>query len=200
MEFGKWKFQKKFANLTKQGYNLKIMDLRFIYIVAVFLSLLELVFFYETSGRRTNKNFITLFVSTLISNFGYAFSVYGLNLEAALFGTMVSYIGSIITITFMLIVVIDLCERHFNPVLRSILLLGALFFITIICSTQQTHLFFNEMNIRHYLGLTILDFTFGPCMIYYVIFLALINLLHSITKIFLFHLFLKHYYNNHIIY
>lgn len=152
------------------------MDLRFIYIIAVFLSLFELVFFYETSGRRTNKNFITIFVSTLISIFGYAFSVHAPNLESAMFGTMVSYIGSIITITFMLIVVIDLCELHFNPILRTLLLTCSLFFITIVCSTQTLKLFFKEMNIRFYLGLTLLDFTPGPFMIYYVIFLAAINI------------------------
>lgn len=152
------------------------MDLRFIYIIAVFLSLFELVFFYETSGRRTNKNFITIFVSTLISIFGYAFSVHAPNLESAMFGTMVSYIGSIITITFMLIVVIDLCELHFNPILRTLLLTCSLFFITIVCSTQTLKLFFKEMNIRFYLGLTLLDFTPGPFMIYYIIFLAAINI------------------------
>lgn len=52
------------------------MDIRFIYIVAVLISLLELVVFYETNGRRTNKNFITLFFATLISNFGYAVCVH----------------------------------------------------------------------------------------------------------------------------
>ena len=152
------------------------MDIRFIYIVAVLISLLELVVFYETNGRRTNKNFITLFFATLISNFGYAFSVHAPNLESAMFGTMVSYIGSILTITFMLIVVVDLCERYFNPLLRTALLVVALFFIVIVCSTQTTNLFFKNMFIRYYMGLTILDFTAGPFILYYVIFLATINL------------------------
>lgn len=166
---------KKFANSKKPGYNLNTMDLRFIYIIAVLLSLLELVIFYETTGRRTNKNFITLFVSTLTSNFGYAFSVHAPNLESAMCGTMISYIGSIFTITFMLIVVVDLCERRFHPVLRYLLILTALFFIVIICSSQTTGLFFKELNIRKYLGLTLIDFTAGPFVLWYVVFLASVN-------------------------
>lgn len=152
------------------------MDLRFIYIIAVLLSLLELVIFYETTGRRTNKNFLTLFVSTLTSNFGYAFSVFAPNLESSMCGTMISYIGSIFTITFMLIVVIDLCEIHFHPVLRTLLLLISLFFIVAVCSTQTLELFYKDVYIRKYLGLTILDFTAGPLLKCYVIFLAVVNL------------------------
>lgn len=152
------------------------MDLKFIYVIAVFLSLLELVIFYETNSRRTNKNFITLFIATLISNFGYAVCVHSPNVSSALFGTMISYIGSILTITFMLIVVVDLCERHFHPVLRALLLLVSLFFIVIICSTENTNLFFKNIYIRHYLGLTIFDFDAGPFILFYVIYLAIINL------------------------
>lgn len=157
-------------------YNRTVMDLRFIYLIAVGLSLIELVVFFETSGRRTNKNFISLFISTLLSNFGYSFSVHAPNLESSMFGTMVSYIGSIITIVFMLIVVVDLCEIHFNRFLKAILLLVALFFIVIICSTQTTELFYKNMYIKVYLGLTILDYSAGPLLKYYIIFLASINL------------------------
>lgn len=152
------------------------MDLRFIYIIAVCISLIELVIFFETNGRRANKNFITLFISTLVSNFGYAFSVHAQNLESAMFGTMVSYTGSILTVTFMLIVIINLCERHFYPVLRALLLISSLFFIVMVCATQTTHLFFKDIYIGKVLGLTILYFTPGPFVLFYVIFLTIINL------------------------
>lgn len=159
------------------------MDLRFIYIIAVFLSLVELVIFFETNGRRANKNFLILFISTLVSNFGYAFSVHAPNLESCMFGIMLSFIGSILTITFMLVVVVDLCERKFFPVLRALLLLTSLGFIIIICSTQITHLFYKEVFIRKYLGLTILDFKPGPFLKYYVMYLASLNIAAVIVVI-----------------
>ncbi|MBQ0002679.1 MAG: HD domain-containing protein [Treponema sp.] len=162
------------------------MDLRFLYMAAVFLSLIELIIFYETSSRRTNKNFLILFTSTLVSNFGYTFSVFAPNLESTMFGTMVSYMGSILTITFMLIVIIDLCEKKFNPLIKISILSISLFFIVAVCSTQTTGVFFRNMSIRKYMGLTILDFEPGPLLLYYIIFLALINISAALVIIFSF--------------
>ena len=68
-------------------YNIT-MVMKIIYLVATFISLFELIIFYETSPLNLNKNFLLLYVTTLISNFGYSLLVFSKTLEAALLGNV----------------------------------------------------------------------------------------------------------------
>ena len=81
------------------------MNLQPVYLIAVFISLGTLIIFYEINANKINKNYLMMFLTTLISNFGYAMSVYSETLEAAMAGNLVSYIGSIFAILFMFVVV-----------------------------------------------------------------------------------------------
>lgn len=152
-------------------------DLRFIYLIAVFLSLIELIIYYETATSGTNKNFIILFISTFISNFGAAFSHYAPNLEAALCGTMISYIGSIFIMTFMLLVVFELCQKEIHIVFRYLLFFTSLFFCISVCTTQELEWFYKDLGIVTLHGLTLITHKAGPVFIYYVIYLALIDII-----------------------
>ena len=99
------------------------MTLKVVYLVLFFLSLLELVIYYELTSNKINKNYLLLYITTIISNFGYAVLIYSESLEAAMCGDLLSYIGSIFTILFMLNVVVEMCNKRFNVVLRGILFL-----------------------------------------------------------------------------
>lgn len=152
-------------------------DLRFIYLIAVFLSLIELIIYYETATSGTNKNFIILFLSAFISDFGAAFSHYAPNLESALFGIMFSYIGSIFIMTFMMIVVFELCQKKLKLVYRIILFCISLFFCIAVCTTQELEWFYKDLDIAFVSGLTIITRNAGPVFIYYIIYLALIDVI-----------------------
>ena len=164
-----------FVKLKKTVYNRGNMDLRFIYLIAVFLSLIELIIYYETATSGTNKNFIILYIATFVSNFGTAFANYAPNLEACLFGIMISYIGSICIMSFMLVVVVELCKIKFPLALRILLFGSAFFFIFTICTTQELALFYTDLSISKINGLTILNHSSGPVQLYYLIFLSLID-------------------------
>ena len=84
------------------------MDLRFIYLISFFASLLAIIIYFEINSGKINKNYLMLFLTTLISNFGYAMSVYANSLEAAMSGNLISYIVSIFTIMFMLVILIKI--------------------------------------------------------------------------------------------
>ena len=74
------------------------MTLRLVYLILFFISVFELVLFYEITSNTVNKNYLLLYITTIISNFGYAMKVYSGSLEAAMCGDLISYIGSIFTI------------------------------------------------------------------------------------------------------
>lgn len=152
------------------------MDLRFIYLIAIGLSLAETIIFYETTSNKTNKNFFLLYVMTLVSNFGYAMSVHTSTLEAALCGEMISYIGSIFTIMIMLLVVIELCNGKIFNLWRALLVASALILSIIVCTTKETNLFFSQPEISKLYGLTVVRSQSGPVMFFYIGYLAFINI------------------------
>ena len=69
------------------------MDFKIVYLLAAFISLLALIFYYEINVSKVNKNYLLLFLTTLISNFGYAMYVHSDTLEAAMAGNLISYVG-----------------------------------------------------------------------------------------------------------
>ena len=103
------------------------MNLRIVYLIAAFISLLALIFYYEINVSKVNKNYMLLFLTTLISNFGYAMYVHSDTLEVAMTGNLISYIGSIYTIFFGLIVMVELptqacvvLNSHQSPLFQRI--------------------------------------------------------------------------------
>ena len=159
------------------------MDLRFVYLLSFFFSLVALVIYYEINSNKINKNYLLMFLTTLISNFGYAMSVYANDLEAAMAGNLISYVGSIFTILFMLVVVVDLCGKRFYFPLRFGLFLYALAISIIVATTKETDLFFGHSYLDKLHGLTVIRYTAGPVMTFYIIYLAGINISAMITVI-----------------
>jgi len=152
------------------------MDLRFIYLTAFFLSLFALIIYYEISLNKINKNYLMLFITTLISNFGYASSVYSNNLETAMAGNLISYIGSIFTIYFMMVVVVELCNKRYLFIFRLPLFSSAVIISILVGTTQETNLFFSNSEIVKIYGLTSITYKAGPAMLFYIIYLSLINI------------------------
>ena len=152
------------------------MDFRIVYLLAAFISLLALIFYYEINVSKVNKNYLLLFLTTLISNFGYAMYVHSDTLEAAMAGNLISYVGSIYTILFGLIVMVEMCNRRFYFPLRLGLFILATIISIFVATTRDTQLFFNNPCLIKYHGLSIIKYKMGPAMILYLIYLIVINL------------------------
>ena len=152
------------------------MNLRPVYLAAFFFSLITLVVYYEINSNKVNKNYLMMFMTTLISNFGYASSVYANTLEGAMAGNLISYVGSIFTILFMLVVVVDMCGKRFFFALRVALLLCAVVISVVVASTTETNLFFKMSEIGTLYGLTVINHQNGPFMFFYIGYLSVINI------------------------
>ena len=152
------------------------MVLKIVYLVATFISLFELILFYETSARNLNKNFLLLYVTTLISNFGYSLLVFTTNLEAALIGNVFSYFGSICAIFFMFYVIIEMCGKKM-PMILGFMLFGYSIAVTImVATTRLNHFFYKSVELSSLNGITIIKSVNGPGVYLYLAYLALINI------------------------
>ena len=150
--------------------------MKIIYLVATFISLFELIIFYETSPLNLNKNFLLLYVTTLISNFGYSLLVFTTTLEAALIGNVFSYFGSICTIFFMFYVIVEMCGKKI-PLPLGFLLFGYSIAVTVmVATTKMNHFFYKEVVLSKLYGLTIIKTKNGPGMFLYLAYLAIINI------------------------
>ena len=150
--------------------------MKIIYLVATFISLFELIIFYETSPLNLNKNFLLLYVTTLISNFGYSLLVFTTTLEAALIGNVFSYFGSICTIFFMFYVIVEMCGKKI-PLPLGFLLFGYSIAVTVmVATTKMNHFFYKEVALSKLYGLTIIKTKNGPGMFLYLAYLAIINI------------------------
>ena len=156
--------------------------MKIVYLTACFISLLELTLFYVTSARNLNKNFLLLYTTTLISNFGYSLLVFSTSLEAALVCNVFSYFGSIFTIFFMFFVIIEMCGRKI-PFFAGLLLFILSIAITVmVATTRVNHFFYKEVSIDKIFGLTIIKSKYGPGLFIYLGYLATLNII-AITTI-----------------
>ena len=146
------------------------------YLAACFISLFELILFYETSPLNLNKNFLLLYTTTLISNFGYSLLVFTTTLEAALIGNVFSYFGSIFTIFFMLYVIVEMCGKKMPLFLGFFLFAFSIAITVMVATTEVNHFFYKEVRLAKLFGLTIIKTKNGPGMFIYLAYLGIINI------------------------
>ena len=152
------------------------MDLRIIYVIALFISFVQIIIFCEATPNKINKNFLFLFLTTFLSNLGYALSIYAEDLEAALLGNLISYAGSIFTVLYMLIVVVEMCNRRFFLPIRIFLLTYAVALCVMVATTNMTNFFFSHPSLEKLYSLSVINCQNGPGMLFYLIYLGGINI------------------------
>ena len=152
------------------------MILKSIYLSLFFISFIELTIFYEITLNKINKNYLTLYITTIISNFGYAMSIFASSLEAAMCGILTAFIGSSFTILFMLVVTVEMCRKRFYLSYRLFLLVYAVAISIVIATTKDTNLFFIHPYIALEHGITVIKYKSGPGMFFYIAYLTVINL------------------------
>ncbi len=152
------------------------MDLKLVYLILFFVSILELVIFNELTPSKINKNHLFLYMMVIASNFGYSVMIYSDKLQTALIGDFISYIGSIFTIMFMLNVVVEMCNKKFFLPVRAIVFISALTISILMATSEHTNLFFKNPHIISRYGMTTIAYEKGPIMYFYIFYLAVINL------------------------
>ena len=149
--------------------------LKYFFLLTVFVSVAELCIFYESTLNKTNKNFFMLYITTLTSNYGYAMSIFSTNYEGAICGNMISYIGSIFTLFFLVLAIFEMCKTKFNIIYRISLILISIVIIILISTTQHTHLFYSNVHITYYNGMAIIDHLYGKLHWIYTFYLIVLN-------------------------
>ncbi len=150
--------------------------LAYLYLSAFFISLVEIIIFYESRLGQNNQNRMLLFVASLVANYGCAMVTFSRTLAGALCGTQLYFIGNTLTLVFLFFVIADICAIHLNPSLERLAFLVAFGIMLLVATCDHTDLFFTRMSIVEYYGSMHLSKEYGILYFVYPLFIFLMNL------------------------
>ena len=145
--------------------------LKVFYLVALFISLLELIFFYESRLGKNNQNRMLLFIASFVANYGCAFESFAESLGESLCGTQIYFIGNTLTIVFLFFVISDICTIEINRHLRRLTFFIAFIIMILVGVCNHTDIFFKNLNVDYYLGAAYLKKDYGVLYFLYPTFM-----------------------------
>ena len=157
-------------------YNYKDKMLQYIYLAACFISLFEMIIFYESRIGKNNQNRMLLFVSSFVANYGCAMIPFAVTIDGAVCGTQLYFIGNTLTFVFELFVIADICKIKINRNLERLFFLVAFIIMLLVATCLHTELFFKNMQIDKIYGANYLTKDYGalyfiyPCFIFFTSF------------------------------
>ena len=150
--------------------------LPYLYLAAFFISLIEVILFYESSLGKNNQKRMFLFVVSLVANYGNAMLSFSETYIGALCGTQFYFIGSTLTFVFFFFVIADICSINLSKKLERFLFLVAFVIMVLVAICDHTTLFFKNMYTIKYFGATVLCREYGVLYFLYPTFIFLMNL------------------------
>ena len=140
--------------------------LRALYLGAFFVSLFELIIFYESRLGKNNQNRMILFIASFVANYGCAFSSYAETLGEALCGAQISFIGNTLTFVFLFFVISDICTITLKKYVERLIFVVAFTIMVLVAVCNHTDIFFKNLGIIKAYGSTFL--TKEPGILYFI--------------------------------
>ena len=146
--------------------------LQILYLTAFFVSLFELILFYESSLGKNNQNRMFLFVGSFVANYGCAMVVFSESLAGALCGTQLYFIGNSLTFVFLIFVIADICNIELSRHLERFIFLIAFIIMFLVAICDHTDVFFKNMYIIRFYGANFLHKDYGILYFIYPVFVT----------------------------
>ena len=135
--------------------------LRALYLAAFFISLFELIIFYESRLGKNNQNRLILFIVSFVANYGCAFESFASSVGEALCGTQIYFIGNTLTFVFLFFVISDICTIKLNQHVERLFFVVAFAIMVLVAVCNHTDIFFKNIDIQTYYGSTFLSKDYG---------------------------------------
>lgn len=148
----------------------------YIYLTAFFISLLEMIIFFESRLGKNNQNRMFLFVGSLIANYGCAMVPFSESLAGALCGTQIYFIGNTLSLVFLFFVIADICAIPLSRNLERLFFLVAFIIMFLVAICDHTDIFFKNRRVVTYLGANHLAKDYGVLYFIYPLFIGLTSL------------------------
>lgn len=160
-----------------------------LYLSAFFVSLLELVMFYEKRLGKNSQNRMLLFAVSFVANYGCAFESFALTVSEALCGLQIYFIGNTLTFVFLFFVIADICTIKLHRYIERLVFGIAFIIMVLVCICSHNTIFFKSLQIDHFYGAAYLIKESGPLYYLYPCFI----LAATIASFFVIFWSLKHH-------
>ena len=147
--------------------------LRVLYLTAFFISLLELIVFYESRLGKNNQNRLLLFIVSFVANYGCAFESFATTVNEALCGTQIYFIGNTLTFVFLFFVIADICTIKLTKHVERAFFIVAFAIMVLVAVCNHTDIFFKNLDTQVYYGSTFLYKDFGILYFLYPTFIVI---------------------------
>ena len=147
--------------------------LQYFYLAAFFVSLIEIILFYESRLGKNNQNRMFLVVGSFVANYGCAMITFSESLAGALCGTQLYFIGNTLTFIFVFFVISDICNVQLSRVLERLCFLIGFVIMVMVAICDHTDFFFKNMHLIKFYGATFLYKEYGFLYFLYPLFIWL---------------------------
>ena len=142
-----------------------------LYLAALFVSLIELVMFYEKRLGKNSQNRMILFIACFISNYGCAFQSFATIRTEAICGMQIYFIGNTLTFVFLFFLIADICTVTLHRYIERFLFGVAFVIMSLVAVCDHYDLFFKNLDITHYYGAAYIIKDLGPLYFLYPLFI-----------------------------
>lgn len=136
--------------------------IKWFYLMAAILSLLEVIYYYETTATQVNQKQILLFAGIVLANYSYSMGMFAETLEGIKIANQLYYLGNILASFFILLVISDLCGLPLNKHIRRAIFLYCLVILILVSTCNSNRLYYTKISLGHYKGATYLIKEYGP--------------------------------------
>ena len=135
--------------------------LKIFYLVAFFISLFELIIFYESHLGKNNQNRLALFIVSFVANYGCAFESFAETLGESLCGTQIYFVGNTLTILFLFFSICDICTIKISRHISRLFFVVAFAIMVLVAVCNHNDLFFKNLDVAYYYGTAYLQKDYG---------------------------------------
>ena len=150
--------------------------LKWIYLVSCIISIIETIFYSESTPSKVNKKYLYLFSFATLACISYTIGTFGKTLEGLYYANLMYNIGSIMGDVFLLFVVAELCHFHINKFLRAGIFLYGVVIILFVALCRYSPAYYRSISYAQYAGAAYLKKVYGPCHVLLYILLFGFNL------------------------
>lgn len=157
--------------------------MEYVYLACLIVSIGMIVWLKIFDVRNSISQYLNL-LSVIVSSFGYFYFSIARNLEEAIFGQIVGYVGGIFLPIFYFFLVLELCHINLSKYIKVILLLFQSCIYGFVCTIGRTELFYKSVSMHKINGIVVLDKVYGPFHIFAVVSMYLYLVLSFIVVIY----------------
>ena len=142
-----------------------------LYLAAFFVSLIELIMFYEKRLGKNSQNRMILFIVCFIANYGCAFQSFTLTANEAICGMQIYFIGNTLTFVFLFFVIADICTIKLHRYIERLIFGIAFIIMVLVAVCAHYDIFFKKVEIGEFYGATYLIKEYGVLYFLYPLFI-----------------------------